>query len=329
MNQFVITRILLCVTIVFSASIHTAVGQDETQPELLPDFAYTTSHKGYSGIYLRSGNRSKLISPKFKNAKYPTWSPDGKRIAFQAKKDGQFDLYILDIGTGEHSRLTNQSSTEMHPAWSPDGKSIAFEADPEDEYSFEIYLIDVDGKNFRRFTREIDGTSLPAWSPDGKQIAFSVPYRKIFKEGSENLTLDNKSVAGYIYVANKNGLNLRKITNGKTTCTTQAWTPDGNKIVFSSTRKDHLGKLSDMQLFVINSDGKNLRQLTKLPGQNISPNWSPHKDKILFHSTAYKHPNEPEKNSSEIYVINSDGTGLTRLTNNKYDDYFPVWRPVP
>ena len=80
---------------------------------------------------------------------------------------------------------------------------------------------------------------------------------------------------------------------------------------------------------MINVDGSGHRRLTTRANvNNMCPSWSPHKTKILFYAFAEKHSKESTKATTELYAINVDGTGLTRLTNNKVDDYFPAWRPL-
>ena len=86
----------------------------------------------------------------------PSWSPDGKRIAFSSRRDGHFigefgltsEIYVMDADGGNEQRLTENRKTDSSPSWSPDGKWIAFTSDRKgDDVNFEIYVMDADGEN--------------------------------------------------------------------------------------------------------------------------------------------------------------------------------------
>ena len=131
---------------------------------------------------LRDGARRQQSTPSDPGAgstfdSTPSWSPDGKRIAFARK--GAIFVMAAD-GSGQR-RLTHPTRSELHsdPAWSADGKQIVFERNYQS-----IYVMGADGSRQRRLTT-IPGRS-PAWSPDGKQIAFaaSIPRTHSAKEAS-------------------------------------------------------------------------------------------------------------------------------------------------
>lgn len=94
------------------------------------------------------------------------------------------------------------------------------------------------------------------------------------------------------------------------------WSPDGGKIIFYSTRKDNSN--TKYKIYLMNSDGTNQQKLPDSK-QDFRPVWSPDGTKIAFDS--YRDGNH------EIYVANTDGTGLTRLTNDPAYDSAPRWSP--
>jgi Tol biopolymer transport system component len=60
---------------------------------------------------------------------FPTWSPDGKWIAFHSNRAGDFDVWAMPASGGEAVQVTSGPKSDMRPAWSPDGKRIAFTSD--------------------------------------------------------------------------------------------------------------------------------------------------------------------------------------------------------
>jgi Tol biopolymer transport system component len=106
----------------------------------------------------------------------PTWSPDGKRIAFHsAPPDHQTSTQIFTIRTDGKKvrRLTNPTTTKSawNPDWSPDGSKLVFERHTK-QYA-EIVTIDRDGSHLRRLTHSKGGDYDPAWSPDGSRIVWN------------------------------------------------------------------------------------------------------------------------------------------------------------
>ena len=118
---------------------------------------------------------------------YISFSPDGSRIVFEGHADGDYDIWSMDLATGETTQLTDAPGDDGWPAWSPDGTSIAFTTErddclwaPRDQDCWRsgdpgehrsVWMMDADGSRQRRLTPEI-GQFL-AWSPDGAHLLVS------------------------------------------------------------------------------------------------------------------------------------------------------------
>ena len=107
----------------------------------------------------------------------PSWSPDGKHIAFDSWRDGNGEIYVMDADGGNPRRLTNHQFKDWEPSWSPNGKQIVFVSDREVDGNHEIYVINADGSNPRNLTNHPEDDSAPAWfgsafavAPAGKKL---------------------------------------------------------------------------------------------------------------------------------------------------------------
>ncbi len=116
-----------------------------------------------------AGDVTRISSAVVYNAD-PAWSPDGTAIAFTAQRDGNGELYLLDLDGGEARRLVEHPGWDEYPAWSPDGSSLAFQT-----YSggnWEIFALDMHTGSLRNLTQHRARDEQPAWSPDGSFVAF-------------------------------------------------------------------------------------------------------------------------------------------------------------
>ncbi|MGA7217201.1 MAG: S9 family peptidase [Candidatus Sulfotelmatobacter sp.] len=108
----------------------------------------------------------------------PTWSPDGKSIAFISNMSGRNNLWLVPAEGGWPVQLTVSDQRETSPAWSPDGKWIAYQSDYDGDEQWDIFLVSAaTGKVVNlTSTREIAETD-PTWSPDGRYLAYVVKPR--------------------------------------------------------------------------------------------------------------------------------------------------------
>jgi len=245
---------------------------------------------------------------------FPSWSPDGARVVFQSDRDGDDEIYIIDIDGSHATRLTSTPGRDAHPSFSRDGKNIAFQSprDGTDPLQVEIYTMASDGSNQKRVTRLGGFSGVPSWSPDGKRIIFQV----------KKLEKNQKWVEGFwqIYVMNADGSGVKQLTRGNSNFQVPNWSPDGSKILYFS---DQTG---NNEIFVMNSDGSNQRQLTDNKADDFLGCWSPDGKNISFVSN--------RDSRYEIYVMKSNGKDPTRITYSLGDTIYaaqgsaePSWSP--
>ncbi len=154
----------------------------------------------------------------------PTWSPDGKTIAFVGQKDKFLYVYLIDPDGMNLRQLWDNSG--MCAAWSPDGKEIAVSAPEVDLKHVEIYAISADGKAVRQVTHLMGNASSPQWSPDGRKIVF--------------VSTVGKNSA--LYSMNADGTDVRQLLHHKKfNFKFPTWSPDGKKIAFAVYPKDESG----------------------------------------------------------------------------------------
>jgi TolB protein len=256
----------------------------------------------------------------------PDWSPDRKWIVFSSNRTGPWDdLYVMDADGGNVRQLTDTPEVSEHDAaWSPDGRHIAYSGQPrspmaadgtrQDRQPAQIWIIDADGSNARALTSGSSRNMSPAWSPDGSTIVFvSDRHADI----DMNLIGTDEGDLG-IYVMERDGSNIRRLTEDAATGVSPAWSPDGQWIAFAFAA----GRDDKAQIYVINPDGSNQRRLTNDPPASGRPTWSPDGREIAFNCG----PAFGQWSKFEICVIRADGSGFRTLTQNEVFDAHPDWR---
>ncbi len=155
----------------------------------------------------------------------PTWSPDGKRIAYQSNRDGSYHIYVMDTEGGNTKQLSSGNDIDdRHPAWSPDGNAIA--VDSGDATHREIWIIDVASQRRTQVTRTGQIASFPSWSPDGKRLGYYV-----YDSGTMDVWTAARDGAGPVKLTTE----LASEKNNQCTfaCHSVRWSPDSSRIAFS------------------------------------------------------------------------------------------------
>ncbi len=217
-------------------------------------------------------------------------------IAFVSTRTGNKEVYIMDYDGYNVERITKNGSINLNPSFSPDGRKLLYTSYKKGNPDLYLRKVYSDRETLISARPGLNVTG--AWAPRGNKIALAM----------------SKGGDSQIYLINARGKELARLTSGDAIDISPSWSPDGSHIAFVSDRD------GSPQIYIMNANGTNVHRLTNSGSYNVEPSWSPRGDRILYCRRVGDGP------GFQIYAINPDGTGDTRLTAEGRNEY-PHWSP--
>ncbi len=173
-------------------------------------------------------------------------------MVYSLTQGGNTDIYTMDIGTGQSTRLTNTPSIETAPSYSPDGSRIVFESDRSGTQ--QLYIMSANGGEPQRISFGEGRYGTPVWSPRGDLIAFTKQNKGRFHIGVMRLDGSEERL-----------LTASFLDEGPT------WAPNGRVIMFT---RETQGTGGSSSLYSVDISGRNLKPV-RTPEGGSDPSWSP------------------------------------------------------
>ncbi len=230
----------------------------------------------------------------------PLFPPLQGVILFDSNRDGNSEIYAMNLANQSILRLTDNGATDMQPALAPDSMRVAYVSNSNGNN--EIYLTGLDRRPSVNLTNNSADDQQPGWSPDGNWIAFT----------------SNRDGNQEIYIMRSDGSELRNLTSNAASDFAPTWFSiprffglgSEDWIAFTSNRDGNL------EIYKIRPDGTGLTNLTRNPANDHSPSGFTGGQLLAFVTD--------RDGNSEIYTMTDDGGFLTNITGSSSQDLNPA-----
>ena len=224
----------------------------------------------------------------------PSWSPDGKKMAYVSFERKSAAIYVQTLATGERTRVADFPGINGAPAWSPDGTRLALTLSKDG--SPDIYVLNLSTRSLNRLTRSFAIDTEPAWSPDGSSIVFT----------------SDRGGKPQLYMVPSQGGQEKRLTFSGDYNARASFSPDGKSLVMVH------GNGNDYRIAVMDLATRSINVLTS-GRSDESPSFAPNGAMILYASKKGR--------TGYLSAVSLDGKMQQKLVFNSGEVREPAWAP--
>lgn len=246
----------------------------------------------------QDGGRPQVLLQSVEPIMSPTWSPDGKKIAYVSFESTRSRIYIQDLSTGSREMLTDFQGINSAPVWSPDGSRMAMVLSKDGNP--DVYVMDLTSRVLKQVTNHFAVDTEPSWMPDGRSLIYTS------EQGGNNRP--------QIYQVALDTLWAERVTFEGTYNSDGYMLPDGENLIMVH----RLDARDDFHLAIQNLSRGTIRILTDTT-LDESPTVAPNASMIMYASKA--------NGRGVLNAVSIDGKVKIQLPVGSGEVYEPAWSP--